>query len=338
MTRTDARRELDSWLQKADTLLEEEGRAAVVDEDTLGPRTVVGRRNRLVLERDLELHVGRSTVLGEQFVAIGLWQPSSRRYRDEVRLPSHRLGDLIGQLSGLRRFAGRCKVTAYAVCGTCHSVRGGPIGSLDGVQVHQLCHCATADEHADQPRIFDHNTKFELCRCCAVEALQSGSRWSVWFCGECKPRITALNQRSGRCVVPIGRHSLMNGVFFDRGANGGVRAFADQLTTLFAEMGGTEGWARAAVRLNLAAAGLPVDEDIDLGTYLAAVAASPSVRKQRFTQMIESLSRRARRKGPGQTDSHRHLGAPAPRAVPAIMPPAARPPATRTDRHTPPGG
>lgn len=100
------RRELDSWLQKADTLLEEEGRPAVVDEDTLGPRTVGARRCRPVLARDLELHVGRGTVLGEQFVAIGVWQPSSRRYRDRVRLPSRRLGNLIDQLSELRRFLG----------------------------------------------------------------------------------------------------------------------------------------------------------------------------------------------------------------------------------------
>lgn len=181
-------------------------------------------------------------------------------------------------------------MTTYTLCGTCHSLQGGPIGRVGPAEVRQLCHCATADEHAAQPRIGDHNTKLELCRCCAVEALPSGSRWSGWFCGECKPRVTTLNRRSGRCVVPIGRHSLMNGVFFDPGADDAVRAFADQVTTLFAEMGGTEAWARSAVRLNLATAGLPVDEDIDLDTYLAAVAALPSVRKQRFTQMIESLS------------------------------------------------
>ena len=109
MTRTDARRELDSWLQKADTLLDQEGSAAVVDEDTLGPRNVGVRRCRLVLERDLELHIGRNTVLGQQFVAIGLWQPSSRRYRDRVRIPSHRLGDLIDQLNELGRFLGSAR-------------------------------------------------------------------------------------------------------------------------------------------------------------------------------------------------------------------------------------
>lgn len=181
-------------------------------------------------------------------------------------------------------------MTAYILCGICHSLRGGPIGNVGAVQVHQLCRCATTDEHAAQPRIGDHHTKLELCRCCGVEALPSGSRWSVWFCDECKARVIALNRRYGRCVVPIGRHSLMNGVFFDPAADDAARAFADQLTTLFAEMGGTEAWRRTAVQLNLAAAGLPASDNIELDTYLAAVAALPSVREQRFTEMVESLS------------------------------------------------
>ena len=106
MTHSDARRELDSWPKKADTLIAGEGSAAVVHEDTLGPRNVGTRRCRLVRERDLDLQIGRSTVNGEQFVAIGLWQTSSRRYRNGVRLPSNRLDDLIDQLSELRRFLG----------------------------------------------------------------------------------------------------------------------------------------------------------------------------------------------------------------------------------------
>ncbi len=179
----------------------------------------------------------------------------------------------------------------FTVCGTCHALRG-PIGSVGAVQVRQLCDCAAQEERSAQPRLGDHNTAFELCRCCGTEALTSGSRWSVWFCHECKERVRALNQRSGRCVIPIGRHSLMNGVSFDPGANEASRAFADQLKRLFREMGGTEGWARAAVRLNLAAAGLPGD-DIGLEAYLETLARLAPVKEQRFNQMVQSLSGRA---------------------------------------------
>lgn len=179
----------------------------------------------------------------------------------------------------------------FTVCGTCHALRG-PIGSVGAVEVRQLCDCAAQEERAAQPRLGDHNTAFELCRCCGTEALTSGSRWSVWFCQECKDRVRALNQRSGRCVVPIGRHSLMNGVSFDPGADESSRAFADQLKTLFDAMGGTEGWARAVVCLNLGAAGLPSDDDIGLDSYLDTVARLAPVKEQRFNEMVDSLSAR----------------------------------------------
>jgi hypothetical protein len=59
----------------------------------------------------------------------------------------------------------------------------------------------------------DFNEWARLCDCCVGELLTSGWRFSVWFCDECKPRVWELNKRHGYAVVPIGRHSLMNGVF-----------------------------------------------------------------------------------------------------------------------------
>jgi hypothetical protein len=59
----------------------------------------------------------------------------------------------------------------------------------------------------------DFNEWARLCDCCVGELLTSGWRFSVWFCDECKPRVWELNKRHGYAVVPVGRHSLMNGVF-----------------------------------------------------------------------------------------------------------------------------
>ena len=47
----------------------------------------------------------------------------------------------------------------------------------------------------------------------------------VWFCRECLYRVKDLNNGAGRCVVPIGRHSLMNGVFY-KPAESGVSSVA----------------------------------------------------------------------------------------------------------------
>ena len=77
-----------------------------------------------------------------------------------------------------------------------------------------------------------------------------------------------LNRYAGRCVIPIGRHSLMNGV----GASAaqlrseiGAQAFADQLTTFF----GT-----TIVQRNLTELGFDTEHDTRLADYLDAVKGS----------------------------------------------------------------
>jgi len=82
---------------------------------------------------------------------------------------------------------------------------------------HQRCGCEGSDEDpwGLWPRTgahFDFNCYLELCRCCCVEPIRSGSRWSLFFCEECKARVFALNRALGRWVVPIGRHSAMHGI------------------------------------------------------------------------------------------------------------------------------
>lgn len=181
--------------------------------------------------------------------------------------------------------------TPFVLCGRCQLVRGGPIGTVEAVTVWQLCACSSVEEHGAQPRVGDHNTAVELCRCCGLELLNSGSKWSVWFCGSCLERISKMNQDAGRCLVPIGRHSLMNGVFRGRPkAKHRVVAFANEVQALFNRIGGTESWARAAVRMNLDLAGLDAEMDHDVRVYLGSFTEVESLKEKRFQEMIEHAS------------------------------------------------
>jgi len=182
-------------------------------------------------------------------------------------------------------------MSAFVVCGACHYIRGGPIGVVDGVKVLQLCGCSTTEEHRAQPHKGDVNLAFELCYCCGLEALRSGSRWSVWFREACKDRVRALDSRTGRSVVPIGRHSLMNQVVFNPAADldVAVTAFTDQQTSMIDKIIHTRAWAASAVRLNRVAVGLPAGEDIDLDAYLAAVETLTPVKAERFIEMVGLL-------------------------------------------------
>lgn len=176
----------------------------------------------------------------------------------------------------------------WTICGRCHAVRGGPIGTVDGVTVWQRCDCVPAGGLPAQPRVGDFNTALELCRACGLVALRSGSRWSVWFCGPCATQARRLNERVGRCVVPIGRHSLMNGISVQSAEPEDIEAFAGLMSNLFDATGAVQKWSRTVVRENLVAAGLPADLDLDVASYLASVhgAASP---EQRFAEMVASL-------------------------------------------------
>lgn len=51
---------------------------------------------------------------------------------------------------------------------------------------------------------------YEICRCCGLRIIPSGSRWSLFYCQVCKLRIRNLNETIERCIIPCGRHSIMS--------------------------------------------------------------------------------------------------------------------------------
>jgi hypothetical protein len=95
------------------------------------------------------------------------------------------------------------------VCRTCCGLRGPFTDTFNRCERVQPCEC-----DPEQPlwNAYDYNCAAELCFCCAAAVVESGSKWSVFFCDDCKARVCAYNDSLGRCAIPIGRHSLMNGV------------------------------------------------------------------------------------------------------------------------------
>jgi hypothetical protein len=74
----------------------------------------------------------------------------------------------------------------------------------------QRCVCRRDPDDSRWPH-HDFNEAVRLCGCCRLEAVGSGSRWSVFFCDACKWRVIGLNGHVGRYLVPVGRHSVMAG-------------------------------------------------------------------------------------------------------------------------------
>jgi hypothetical protein len=168
--------------------------------------------------------------------------------------------------------------TEMVVCTACGQVRGRwrALELPDAPAHEQGCRCVPGGAEP-WPR-FDFNTAIELCHVCGTEPLLSGSRWSPYFCDECKERVKQLNRHHGECIIPIGRHSLMNGVAYDaERAKMGVTAaqFAKELQKMFGRSGGLLTWREQQVHANLADCGFATGADVPLPKYLEACAALP---------------------------------------------------------------
>jgi len=173
------------------------------------------------------------------------------------------------------------------ICPDCRKLRGpcSPV-SVQGQTVMQECDCerrARGPLPEEQRRAelwgnLDFNTAVELCRCCGLVPLRSGSRWSVWLCEDCKQRVRALNRRFGRAIVPIGRHSVMNGISLQASAakedEEAIEEFVDSANGLFQRIGALEEWARERVAYNIHRLGRDDCGPVLLTEYLEEIAAS----------------------------------------------------------------
>lgn len=186
------------------------------------------------------------------------------------------------------------------ICPECHELHGEWERPLEDrtIMLYQQCRCERAVAPAEQWPGYDFNLAVDLCRCCGAVPLRSGSRWSVWFCDDCKLQVGLLNGRHGRCVIPIGRHSVHAGHLLTGEAlqhPGEVVAFADTMVALFTVMGWLDDWVGIAVARNFDAARLdPARQEVTLPVYLAALASHPPVKDERFRELLAYLQERAR--------------------------------------------
>ncbi|MBI3266938.1 MAG: hypothetical protein HYZ67_07810 [Chlamydiae bacterium] len=121
---------------------------------------------------------------------------------------------------------------------------------------------------------FDFNEFVTLCYCCGAELLKSGSRWSVWFCEACKKRVLEFNQEMGTSVIPIGRHSLMNGIGLKLEPSVPkikIEETIDHYRRFGASINHLDQWRKIAKSCNWRSAGLDSGQDVGVIRYLSSV-------------------------------------------------------------------
>lgn len=134
----------------------------------------------------------------------------------------------------------------------------------------------TCSEHAKNESTsggwsgFDLPRRVELCRCCGTVPLLSGSRFSVWFCRQCVDQIHLLNARFGRCVLPIGRHSVHAGLLLkaeDVDDPIAVHEFTERFAGLTDAHRTLEKWARVVIGRNFEEMGWGDRATVPVGSY-----------------------------------------------------------------------
>ena len=191
-------------------------------------------------------------------------------------------------------------ITNFTVCRTCGGLNGYPEGRD---QYPQVCRC----HQEKQERWPDHdfNEYLTLCWCCQLAVIASGSRWSPFYCPDCRDLARGYNERVGTPVLYMGRHSVMNGVgLWGRDINrpGAIEAFGGALGDFVDGVGKFQeamdewrpnrlGVVLQARQVKVALAGQP--EGLDLTEYLRVtwgLADDPDFGKQAaFLAMVKFL-------------------------------------------------
>lgn len=152
------------------------------------------------------------------------------------------------------------------VCRDCARLWEAETGGRDRPPAQQ-CTCSGPPESWEG---WDVAEWARLCDCCLGEVLQSGSRWSVWFCEDCKRRVMGLNAAIGMPLIPIGRHSLMHGITaHPDGPEIQVEAFVEAMSGLSGRMGTLGDWKEHRLGAIFDAFGLT--SGVTLADYLEAL-------------------------------------------------------------------
>lgn len=165
-------------------------------------------------------------------------------------------------------------------------------------ELYQLCRCqgprqpSEPGERSERWPSFDFNTAVELCKCCGLEPLRSGSRWSVWFCDECKERVRELHEGYQRYIIPIGRHSLMGGFGLSGKAvrdDAEIHYFVSRWKSITEAIEALYDFARNVVADNLELLGLAEQSQIPLAQYISLASRQVHSKEAAFRRLCKSF-------------------------------------------------
>lgn len=110
------------------------------------------------------------------------------------------------------------------ICGSCHLLSG--VARLPDGTVGQVyrCDCGRVPKEIvtpPLPKVRPISTwedigktirRITICTCCGAAVLPAHHRFAPYHCTPCAVRVRSVNALAGQLVVPLGSHSLLNGI------------------------------------------------------------------------------------------------------------------------------
>jgi hypothetical protein len=133
----------------------------------------------------------------------------------------------------------------------------------------------------------DFNTSVELCYCCGKKLITSGSKFSSFYCVDCKKIIEAFNKYSEDLQIPLGRHSFMIGLRLQLPCTSKEEElFKKKLDGFFRKVDLVFEWRKLTLFENLHDLGFHFDADISIGYYDSLIKIGENDSDKKFTAML----------------------------------------------------
>jgi hypothetical protein len=161
---------------------------------------------------------------------------------------------------------------------------------------YQKCRCMKKEDDKNKTKIrlwpgHDFNTTVEFCHCCSKELINTGSKFSSFYCNDCRELVIRYNKQTEKMSIPLGRHSFMNDIklTFPYSDEEG-RQFDNDLKYFFKKVDLMWDWQRLCLFHNLHDLGFRFGNDISIHLYDKMLPNLENDKAGLIQQMVNFLS------------------------------------------------
>ena len=138
----------------------------------------------------------------------------------------------------------------------------------------------------------DFNTSVEFCHCCSKALINTGSKFSSFYCDDCRKLVVEYNNQDGSVLIAMGRHSFMNGIKLGIPFSKKEETqFTSNLNTFFKSVDLVQEWQKLSLFENLHDLGFRFTNDIALSYYDELIQKAESGKSVYFLRMLEFIKK-----------------------------------------------